>query len=50
MKQGGISWNGSSHHKLGVTTTFACPICNRKYKVLWAKDNHQKMCEEFNKK
>lgn len=49
MKQEGYSWNQSQNSKLGTTDRFVCSVCGRKYKMLWARDNHQKLCKEFNK-
>ena len=47
MKIGGVSWNESANSKSGVPTKFVCDICGRKYKMEWAKLNHQKLCEEI---
>lgn len=46
MKQGGVSWNQGHHSKRGVITTFVCEKCGRKYKMKWAKDNHERLCEQ----
>lgn len=46
MKQGGISWSTSFHHKQGVLTQCMCKHCGRKYKMEWAKKNHEKLCGE----
>jgi len=46
MKFGGQSWNQSNNNKPGVRTRFICKHCGRKYKVDWAKANHEKLCKE----
>ena len=46
MKQGGVSWNASEKSKRGVQEVHACEFCGRKYKMKWAKNNHQKLCEQ----
>ncbi len=46
MKVGGVSWNKSTNSKEGVTTKFKCDICGRRYKLEWAKINHEKLCRE----
>jgi len=48
MKQGGVSWNNSPNRKIGIESNFKCDLCGRKYKMLWAKANHEKLCKEFN--
>lgn len=50
MKQGGVSWNTSQKHKHGMLGKFVCSYCGRQYKQEWTRNNHQKCCEEFNKK
>lgn len=49
MKQEGVSWNQSLNNKRGVLTQFVCNVCGRKYKMEWARNNHQKLCKDFNK-
>ncbi len=49
MEQGGVSWNTSAKHKQGVTDKFVCSECGRQYKMMWARDNHQKLCKDLNK-
>ncbi len=46
MKFSGQSWNGSARHKQGVLTKFVCSCCSRKYKIEWARENHQRLCKE----
>ena len=46
MKQGGVSWNQSENSKRGVINQFVCNNCGRKYKMEWARKNHQKLCKE----
>lgn len=46
MKFGGVRWNTSDHKKTGVQTQFVCKYCSRKYKMEWAKLNHEKLCKE----
>ncbi len=48
MKQEGVSWNQSQNSKSGVRNQFVCNVCGRKYKMEWARNNHQKKCKEFN--
>ena len=50
MKQGGVSWNTSARSKSGVRSRFKCVLCGRNYKMEYAKDNHEKICKEFNDK
>jgi len=47
MKQGGESFKGS---RKGVTNKFRCSICNRLYKMEWARNGHERGCKEYNKK
>ena len=47
-KQGGVSWNRSLNHKAGIQTRFRCEYCGREYKQFWTRDNHEKLCKEFN--
>jgi len=47
MKFGGFSWNTSYNSKKGVPSEFSCNECKRKYKMLWAKENHQKLCKQY---
>ena len=49
MKQGGVNWNQSVNHNQGVRDRFICSVCGRNYKMQWARNNHQKLCKEFNK-
>lgn len=46
MKQGGVSWNQGFHSKKGVRAQFVCEKCGRKYKMGWAKDNHERLCKD----
>ena len=43
---GGVSWNKSFNSKKGVTNEYSCSDCSRKYKMLWARENHQKLCKQ----
>ena len=47
MKIGGVSWNTSQKHKSGVNTKFVCSECGRQYKMEWARNNHQKLCKDY---
>jgi hypothetical protein len=44
MKFGGYSWNTGSE-KQGVRSRYECSVCKRKYKMLWAKENHENLCK-----
>ncbi len=46
MEVGGVSWNTSYHKKKGINTEYSCSECSRKYKMMWARDNHQKLCKQ----
>ena len=50
MKIGGVSWNTSQKHKSGVQSKHSCNLCNRQYKMEWAKVNHEKKCKEYHKR
>lgn len=49
MKQGGVSWSQSFHHKKGIQTRFRCKYCSREYKQAWTKEIHEKLCGEKTK-
>ena len=46
MKVGGQSWSTIQSSSKGVQTKFICSVCGRKYKMEWAKNNHEKLCKE----
>lgn len=46
MKVGGVSWNTGMHRKKGVVGEHSCSECGRKYKMVWARDNHQRLCKQ----
>ena len=48
MKQGGVSWNNSVPSKKGVSGQHKCSECGRGYKMEWARDNHLRLCKQFN--
>ena len=48
MKCHGKSYNTSEHKKRGIQTSFKCKYCNKEYKQLWSRDNHEKLCKEHN--
>lgn len=50
VKQGGVSWNVSWHHKTGVKASFRCVVCGRLYKMAFARDRHERQCKQFNKR
>lgn len=39
-KQGGFSWNSNIPSKKGITSSFACSMCGRRYKQEWTKNRH----------
>lgn len=47
MKFGGQSWRMMQSSNKGVRTRFVCNCCGRKYKMEWAKNNHEKLCKEI---
>ncbi len=48
MKFGGSTGN-SNHNGRPMPRNFKCSNCGRSYALVWAKDNHEKLCIE-NKK
>lgn len=48
VRQGGVSWNQSKGAKSGIRDRFECKYCKRKYKMEWARNNHQNDCKTFN--
>ena len=49
VKNSGISWNSNIPSKKGVAGNHKCSNCGRAYKMDWARDNHQRLCVEFDK-
>ena len=49
MKQGGISWSVLQGGNKGVRERHICKYCGRRYKMNWAKENHEKLCKELHK-
>lgn len=50
MKFGGVSYNTNAGSKKGVKSSCKCSVCNRVYKMEWAKNNHERLCREKNEK
>ena len=48
MKFGGSTGN-SNHNGRPMPRNFKCSNCGRSYALVWARDNHEKLCIE-NKK
>ena len=47
MKFGGQSWKTMQKSNAGVSDRLACSCCGRRYKMQWAKTNHERLCKEY---
>ena len=47
VKQGGTSKNTNASGR-GSRAEKRCSICSRSYVMEWAKNNHERVCKEYN--
>ena len=50
LKQGGTTANGNPNHGRSMQRKHgksSCSICGRSYGMAWAKDNHERLCKEY---
>jgi hypothetical protein len=47
-KMGSPNLNNAPKHARGMPRIFSCRECGLRYAMEWAKNNHQRRCEEKN--